>query len=60
MYRTQSGKNVLMKAGYFDISDAESCVVDAVGWIAEDQWNRGQNSSTFNLTDGSCFVIYKE
>lgn len=60
MYRTPGGNNVLMKARYASIDDAESSVVNSIGWIAEDEWQRGPDSSVFNLTDGSCFVIYKE
>jgi len=60
MYRTPGGNNVVMKARYTSLDDAESSVVDWVKWITEDEWQRGQDSSTFNLSDGSCFVIYRE
>lgn len=60
IYRTPGGSNVVMKARYTTLDDAESSVVAYNGWIAEDGWQRGQDSSTFNLTDGSCFVIYRE
>lgn len=60
MYRTPGGNNVLMKARYTSLTDAESSVVDSIGWIKEDEWQRGQDSSVFNLSDGSSFVIYRE
>ncbi len=60
MYRTPGGSNVVMKARYKTLDDAESCVVECTRWISEDQWQRGQDSSIFNLSDGSCFVIYSE
>lgn len=60
MYRTPGGNNVLMKARYVCIDDAESSVQDSVGYNSESEWQRGQDSSCLNLSDGSCFIIYQE
>lgn len=60
MYRTPGGTNVMMKAGYTSLDDGESGVIDSFPWITEEGWQRGDDSSTFNLSDGSCIVIFKE
>lgn len=60
MYRTPGGNNVMMKHTYRSLIDAELGVIDSIGWIAEEQWQRGEDSSVFNLSDGSCFVIFRE
>ncbi len=60
MYRTSYGSNFLMKELYRTLDDGESGVIDSFPWVSEDGWQRGNNSSTFNLTDGSSFIIYQE
>lgn len=60
MYRTPGGNNVMMKQLYRDLDSAESGVVGSFPWVAEDGWQRGNDSSTFNLSDGSSFIIFKE
>jgi hypothetical protein len=49
-----------MKELYRTLDDGESGVIDSFPWVSEDGWQRGNNSSTFNLTDGSSFIIYQE
>lgn len=60
MYRTSYGMNHLMKECYRSLDEAEDGVIDSFPWVTEDEWQRGCDSSTFNLSDGSCFVIFRE
>lgn len=60
MYRTSGGNNVLMKETYRSIDDAESGMLESFPWVHEDGFQRKNDSSTFNFSDGSCFVIYRE
>jgi hypothetical protein len=60
MYRTPGGNNVLMKETYRSLDDGEAGVLDSFPWVSEIGWVRGENSSTFNLSDGSSFTIYQE
>lgn len=61
MYRSAAGVNHLQKEIYRSLDDAEEGVVESNSWLASDCWQRlTQNSSIFNLNDGSCFFIYQE
>lgn len=60
MYRTSIGNNHLMKEMYRSLDDGESGVIESFPWVSEDGWCRNGDSSLFNLSDGSCFVIYRE
>ncbi len=60
MYRTSYGVNHLMKESYRTLDDAESGVLDSFPWVKEDGIQRGNDSSTFNLSDGSSIIIFRE
>lgn len=49
-----------MKQLYRCLDDAEETMLELFPWLAEDEWARGENFSIFNLSDGSCFIIYEE
>ena len=60
MYRTSIGNNIMMKETYRTLADAESGVLDSFPWVREDGMQRGNDSSTFNLSDGSSIIIFRE
>lgn len=60
MYRTSYGINHLMKEAYRTLEDGEAGVIDSFPWVSEEGWQRGNDSSTFNLSDGSSIIIFRE
>lgn len=58
IYRSATGTNHLQKEMYRSLDDAEEGVLDSHPWLSEDQWQRGDHTSIFNLNDGSCFIIF--
>jgi hypothetical protein len=49
-----------MKECYRTLDDGEDGVIDSFPWVSEDGWARGNDSSIFNLSDGSSIIIFRE
>lgn len=60
IYRTVSGLNIRMQQIYRSIDDAIEGVLDSHPWLSEGEWQKSENSCIFDLSDGSCFVIYQD
>lgn len=60
MYRTASGLNIKLKQIYRSIDDAIEGVLDSHPWLSEGDWQKSENHCIFDLSDGSCFVVYED
>lgn len=60
MHRTEAGHNTKMRHIAKSIEDAEDIVSDSNPWLNELHWVRSNDSSTYELSDGSAWIIFRE
>lgn len=60
MHRSSSGENTVMKSIARSIEDAKEMVEDALPWLQIDNWVDAEDSSMFELSDGSAWIVYRE